>query len=116
MRNTGLMHPTDIPLSADYLITLTVTAASSPRFFDWPTGAKFATFGADCNFFINYNTTGVTIPTSSAAAVNAAQPATTTSSAANELNPASRQIPGGSTGGSVISPSTGIISIGVYAP
>lgn len=110
MRTLGTMHPTDNPVAPDYVLTMVVTVASSARAFDWPTGTRFASFGSDCNFFVNYGSTAVTLPTSSLAGV------TTGSSACQEINPGVRSVPADSTGGSVISPSTGYITIACYKP
>ena len=111
MRTLGTMHPTDNPVAPDCVLTLVVTVASSARAFDWPTGAKYASFGSDCNFFVNYASTAVALATSSPTT-----PTTTGSSAVQEINPGVRQIPGGSTGGSIISPSTGFVTIACYGP
>jgi len=110
MRTLGTMHPSDNPVAPDFVLTLVVTVASSPRTFDWPTGAKYASFGSDCNFFANYGSTAVTLPTSSLAGVSSG------SSACQEMNPGVRAIPGGSTGGSIISASTGFVTIAFYGP
>ncbi len=116
MRTLGSRATPDNISVPDYLFTICCSAASSARAWDWPTGAKYANFGSDCNFFVNFAGTGASMPSSSIAAVNAAQTVTTGTSNFSELNPSIRQIPGGSTGGSLISPSTGIVTIGIYAP
>ena len=112
MRTLGTMHPTDNPVAPDYVLTLVVTVASSARVFDWPAGTKYAVFGRDvATMFVNYGSTAAAYPTSSPTT-----PATTGSSACLEVNPTIRAIPGGSTGGSIISPTTGFVTIGCYGP
>lgn len=110
MRTLGTMHPTDNPVAPDVVLTLVVTVASSGRAFDWPSGTKYASFGSDCNFYANYGSTSAFIPTT------ALTSAATGSSNCQEINPGVRQIPGGSTGGSIISPSSGVVTIACYAP
>lgn len=104
-RNTGLLHPTEIIVVPD-TVSYAVLASSVGQTFDVPAGCKFVVFGADCNFMAKYGATNAAIPGASA-----------TGSSAGEYNPISRNLLStqATTGISVISPTTGIVSMAWYS-
>jgi len=111
MRPTGLLHPTDgVPIASDYIQNIVATAGSTTYVFDWPastagsTGpAGFVGFSGNVDFFVSYNSTRAAIPSSFS-----------TGSSGFELNPSFRQIPGDSTGGSIVCVSSGHVSLSYY--
>lgn len=103
MKTIGVMHPTDsVPTFSD-TIGVAVLAAGVGQAFDTPTGAGMVLFGADCNFFVRYGSTGAAVPAASSAG----------SSSGVEYNPTARNnvSTAACTGISIISPSSGIVTM-----
>lgn len=102
MKNIGILHPTEILPSPDY-VQQCVFVAGTGQAFDVPTGAGYVTFSASVDFWVRYGSTAASIPTTSS----------TGSSTNAELNPTARNV--GSTlsctGVSVISASTGYLTM-----
>ena len=105
MNPYGSLHPTDgIPVPSDTFGSAIISTAGAVVAQDWPTNAKMVAISAPMNFWMNWRSTGVNVPTTNSTG-------TTLSSGCNELNPTVRQIPGDSTGYSLTAASSGAISL-----
>lgn len=108
MRQIGTLHPTDLtPVSPDTCGSVIITTAAAVVAQDYPTGAHIVRFSGTMNFYVNYSTTSVSIPSTNSSG-------TTASSGLNELMqagwPEYRQVPGSSTGYSITAPTSGVIT------
>lgn len=108
MRPIGSLHPTELtPVSPDTCGSVIITAAAAVVAQDYPSGAHIVRFSGTMNFYVNFGTTSVTIPSTN-------QSGTTASSGLNELMqggwPEYRQVPGSSTGYSITAPTSGVIT------
>ena len=106
MRPYGAANPIDqIPLIPDTVGAGIISSAGAIVTGDWPTNAQLVFFNSALDFWANYRTTGVNIPTTNSNG-------TTASSGMNVLNPGIRQIStADSTGYSLTAASSGVISI-----
>lgn len=119
MRLYGTLHPTErATMPPDTCVTLS-PAASSAAAADWPAGANMVelrgitTGGAQLNFYVNMHSTLVAYPgagTTSATGTSAGS----SGISIPVLGQRTLQIPGGSTGFSVISPTSGLIHAEVW--
>lgn len=109
MRAYGALSPTDqIPLIPDTVGAAIISSAGAVVAADWPTGAQLVFFNSTGDFWVNYRTTGVNIPSTNSNG-------TTASSGMNVLNPGIRQISTGeSTGYSLTMRTSGEISIELW--
>lgn len=107
MKTSGLLHPTEIIVSPDY-VQQAVLVANTGQAFDVPTGAHYCSFAASqsVDFWVRYGSTAASIPTTSS----------TGSSTNAELNPTARNIgsTAATTGLSVIAGSAGYLTISWY--
>lgn len=110
MRAYGVLHPTDlVPVPPDTVGVAIISTALAVVAQDWPSGAQIVTFGATMSFYANLGTTSVNVPSTN-------QSGTTVSSGLNEYVPpgATYQIPGASTGYSLTSPTSGVITMSFW--
>lgn len=114
MKNPGILPDGTYALGYPDYVNRAVfsTAGSTARGIPVPTslGSHIGFFSADCNFTVRYNST--------VGAGNAVYGASAASSGeAHELNPTVRCWPKGSIGElSVISPTSGIVTVSFYNP
>lgn len=111
MRGIGSLHPTEgIPVPSDAVQTMLI-ASSSGQAMDWPAGAPgglvrltgLTTTGAQLNFNVNLESTKAAAPSSGNSSAGS------TGFQTPVLGEAMFQIPGGSTGWSVASLSSGYV-------
>jgi len=104
MKTSGLLHPTEIVASPDY-VQQAVFAAAVGQAFDVPAGAHYCSFSPSfgIDFWVRYGSTAASIPTTSS----------TGSSTNAELNPSARNVgsTAATTGISIISATTGYCTI-----
>lgn len=105
MRTYGSLHPTEqVPAPPDTVNTL-LLAGGTAQAMDWPTGTEIVrltgltTAGAQYNFLVNLFSTAAAIPSSGSTSSTSGS----TGVSHPVLGEATFQIPGGSTGFSVIS-------------
>lgn len=111
MRKDGSMHPTDgIRVPADTVNTI-LLGASAAQSMDWPTGTAIArltgytTAGQNFNFQVNLYSTAVVTPTTGSS-VSSGAGVSHTVATQDEF-----QIPGNSTGFSVIALTSGYVQV-----
>ena len=114
MKGIGTLHPTEVLPAPDVVHTIVFAAASSAHKNDWPSGAQYAAFGSNVDFFINPNSAYVVVPSSDLSTGSSAAYGYTGSSVQQELNPGARRIMPGSTGYSVTALSSGILTIAIF--
>lgn len=104
MKNSGLLHPTEIIAVSD-TVQQAVLVGGTGQAFDVPSGARYCSFAPSLalDFWVRYGSTAASIPTTSS----------TGSSTNSELNPTTRNI--GSTamttGISLVAASAGYVTI-----
>lgn len=105
MKQTGLLHPTDVPGISDSVQTA-VLAANTGQAFDTPAGAGYLIFAGSVDFYVKYGSTTATVPTTSSTSL-------TTNS---ELNPTARNLnsTAACTGISIISALAGVVTLSWY--
>ena len=111
MRYYGARSPTElIPVPPDTIGVAIITTAGAVVAQDWPDGAHIVTFGATMSFYANLGTTAANIPSTNSSG-------TTASSGLNEYVPPglTYQIPGASTGYSLTSPTSGVITLSFWS-
>ncbi len=115
MKNIGIMHPTEILPHPDVVYTKVLVAGSSAHAWDWPSGAAYVNFGSNVDFFANLISTHAIVPSSDlTTGSSAGYGYAYGSSVAQELNPTARRVPPGSTGGSLIGMSSGIVTVAIF--
>lgn len=103
MKPISILHPTDLtPAVPDTVGAIIISSAAAVVAQDWPAGTDIALFAGTVDFYVNFASTSVAVPSTNSAG-------TTASSGLNELNPGIRQI-GGSTGYSITGPSSGVVT------
>ena len=101
MRPIGLTDPGSFaPSVPDTFGAQLISSAGAVVAQDWPSGAKLVNFSAGFDFWVDWGSTGATVPTSSVAGSTAFQ---------MSQNPGLRVIPP-TTGYSVVAASSGVIS------
>ena len=104
MKNSGLLHPTELIAVSD-TVQQAVFVAGTGQAFDVPAGSRYCSFAPSLSldFWVRYGSTAASIPTTSS----------TGSSTNSELNPSTRNIVSTAvtTGISVISATTGYLTI-----
>ena len=97
----------DIDTPADTVGAVIVSTALAVVSNDWPSGAKVARFAGSIGYYVNAFTTGASVPST-------AQSGSTSSTGRSVYQPPETprtlQIPGDSTGYSITSPSSGVIT------
>lgn len=104
MRTYGSINPNaDIPNPSDTWGTIVISSAGAIVANDWPTGAQRVAFVGPINFWVNWASTKVNVPST-------AQAGSTASSNMNELNPGVRNMSTAlSTGYSILGETSGVI-------
>lgn len=115
MRPLGSLHPTElIPVPADTVIRTVLTAATGQA-YDYPSGAQImrltglSSAGGSYSFYLNALSTGAV----SATTVDSSAQSSAASSGLNYMITSGQffQIPGGSTGFSLVSPTSGCVTV-----
>ncbi len=103
MRAIGSLHPTDqTAIAPDTVGSVIITTLGAVVAQDWPSNAQLVHFSGGIDFYANFSSTAVSIPSTNSAG-------TTASSGLNEYKPGLRQIPAASTGYSITG-SSGVVT------
>lgn len=106
----GALRPTDqIPVPPDTVGVAIISTALAVVAQDWPADAQLVTFGSTMGFFANMRSTHANVPSTN-------QAGTTVSSGLQEYlqSGVTYQIPGGSTGYSLVAPTSGVVTLSFW--
>lgn len=119
MRLYGTLHPTErASMPPDTCVTL-APAANTGAAADWPAGANMVTLsglttaGAQLNFYVNMHSTNAAYPGAGTTSATASSAGSTGISIPIQ-GVRTMQIPGDSTGFSVITPTSGLVHAEVW--
>lgn len=112
MRGYGTQHPMESgPVPPDTVSTILLGGATAQS-LDWPSSAQIAkltgvtTAGAQLNFYVNMHSTAAAVPSSGTTS--------TTGVSFPILGTDTFQVPGSSTGFSVIAPTSGYVHVACW--